>query len=803
MDQLVVLQEIYASFSKGIGSLKEIDINAIEGCCRDLVARLLEDSLNGRIEEGICQELSEKLTDVYELKRLGDICRQAGHFRLATGTYKRAISLCLDPVLSPILKNNLGQAYADQGDMRRALSCYQEAAEIFSREEDRISLAHVLGNLGSAYRKMGDSSRAIEHAHRSLKIFEEDGDSLGIAQMTGSIGRIYADMGERELAGRYFERSLADFQRLGDKRGAAWILSRLGGMAREGGDLDRALGYMHSSISIWEEMGESANLGAVLADLGSTLLQMGQPSAARSPLERAVLLIPEHSRPNYQKALSSLARAYSSLAEESIRETIKAEGPGTASGQEKRKEAARLFVRSADRYQELAEILPRRKDEIRARAALARGRSYLSRINEQTPDPEAILLAEKAMAALDSAASGNSEEKKAEILALQKVTAGLCQARRADKMTYDLREIRSALSCSAEYLLIAAEAHFPNGAGETVRRALESLKSAIEAEIPVIEQKNRQEAASALRQAKLQYAAEETAISRMIERAAEVLEAPDRLPEDGEDAGTGIDEEQADGSRSWAWETERAALLALSEAMIVSDLSDIKDDDETPGKEDLPEQADRDRSEAEPIFIDIADEEEFSQKTGGEASLASDGRQSWKTRAERERDLVLADESQEGAYPQSWPGGASAEKRSWDEPAQALQNGSCLLLPKGELPMQKSLFRVEARAEAFAGMEERLEGGEPIWRESEAERTETIEPLADGFGLRYDGTVHRDEAPDEEIEEAGPQLAPAGDELEMEEEIINPISPRIILALKVLSALVLFLLGIEILLYLI
>jgi len=358
MDQLVVLQEIYASFSKGKGSLKEIDINAIEGCCRDLVARLLEDSLNGRIEEGICQELSEKLTDVYELKRLGDICRQVGHFRLATETYKRAISLCLDPVLSPILKNNLGQAYVDQGDMRRALSCYQEAAEIFSREGDRISLAHVLGNLGSAYRKMGDSSRAIEHAHRSLKIFEEDGDSLGIAQMTGSIGRIYADMGERELAGRYFERSLADFQRQGDKRGAAWILSRLGWMARESGDLDRALGYMHSSISIWEEMGESANLGAVLADLGTTLVQMGQPSAARSPLERAVLLIPEHSRPDYQKALSSLARAYSSLAEESIREAIKADGSGTPSGQEKRKEAARLFVRSADRYQELAEILP-------------------------------------------------------------------------------------------------------------------------------------------------------------------------------------------------------------------------------------------------------------------------------------------------------------------------------------------------------------------------------------------------------------------------------------------------------------
>ena len=527
MDQLVVLQEIYASFSKGIGSLREIDINAIEGCCSDLVARLLEDSLKGRIEEEICRELSEKLTDVYELKRLGDICRRAGLARLATDAYKKAISLCIDPVLSPILKNNLGQAYADQEDMNRALSCYREAADIFSREGDRISLAHVLGNLGSAYRKVGDFSRAIEYAHRSLKIFEEDGDGPGVAQMTGSIGRIYADMGERELAARYFERSLADFQRLGDKRGAAWILSRLGGMARESGELERALGYIHSSISIWEEMGERANLGAVLADLGGTLLQMGQPSAARVPLERAVLLIPEHSLPNYQKALSRLARAYSSLAEESMREAIKVEGSGLPSVEEKRREAARFFARSADRYQELADALP--NAEIRSRAALSRGRSYLARICEQMPDQEAMLLAEKATAALEIAASCSHGEKPG-ILTLQRITSGLWQARRTDQLAHDPQEMRAALSCSAKYLMQAAGSLFSGGAASHLRRALESLKSAIEAESPATEQEKRHEAALSLRQAiglALPERGGADAISRMMERAAERLEAPD------------------------------------------------------------------------------------------------------------------------------------------------------------------------------------------------------------------------------------------------------------------------------------
>lgn len=804
MDQLVVLQEIYASFSKGTGSLREIDINAIEGCCNDLVAGLLEDSLNGSIKEKICRELSEKLIDVYELKRLGDICRRAGLARLAADTYKKALSLCLDPVLSPILKSNLGQAYADQGDMRRALSCYREAADIFSREEDRISLAHVLGNLASAYRKVGDYGQALENAHSSLKIFEENGDRLGIAQMTGSIGRIYADMGEREKAARYFERSLADFQRLGDKRGAACILSRLGGMAREGRELNRALGYMHSSISIWEEMGERANLGAALADLGSALLQMGQPSAARGPLERAVLLIPEHSRANYQRALSSLAGAYSSLAEESMAVALKVESSDFPALEEKRQEAARLFASAADRYQELADTLPQDGAQIRSEAALARGRSYLSRIYEQMPEPEAMHLAEKAMGALESAASSSNEEKKPGILILQRITAGLCQARRADPLAHDSQGIRAALSSSAEYLMQAAGSLFSGSSAGYLCRALESLKSAIETEIPAKEQEKRHDAALSLRQAVSHFAVLESenasAISRMVERAAEMLETPEPLDKLEEDGGRENDGGQEDGSDSLAWDKERAALLALAEAMVVCHLSCLQKDYETPGRQERPETADRDRSEAEINFVDIAEEDDLAQGIETESIPPSDQLESWGRKDAKENDLVLAEGSMGDASSLSWA--RKERERSWDEPAQAFQNGSCLLLPIEGPPLERALFRAEPGTEAYTGTMERLERDKPRGMAEEPERQLLKETFRESPGDRYNGTIYRYEAPDEEIEDIGLQFTPASDDLETEPSA-HPISPRMIAALRILSILVLLLLLIEAMLYLI
>ncbi|MEI8004554.1 MAG: tetratricopeptide repeat protein, partial [Methanothrix sp.] len=258
---------------------------------------MLESCRKGRIGEDVCRELSLKLQDVYEIKRLGDICRRAGLPGIAINTYNRALSLCRDPVLRPVLQNNLGQANAYRGDLAKAAFYYQKAADCFAKEGDNIGLAHVLGNLGSAYRCSKDWDKAIEHCYRSLKTFEEKGDDLGVAQMTGSLGRIYADMGEKELAARYFERSLTDFQRLGDKRSVAWVQDRLGRIAGQREDWDKALFYFNSSLSLFAMQGESQSQGIVLSNLGRTYLLMGQATAAREPLERAVLLISRQTKP--------------------------------------------------------------------------------------------------------------------------------------------------------------------------------------------------------------------------------------------------------------------------------------------------------------------------------------------------------------------------------------------------------------------------------------------------------------------------------------------------------------------------
>jgi len=523
MNQLVVLQEIYASFSKGGDGLQKIDSKAIEGCCPELISKLLESCRKSRINEDVCRELSLKLQDVYEIKRLGDICRRAGLQGLAINTYNRALSLCRDPILRPVLQNNLGQANAYQGDLAKAAFYYQKAADCFAKEGDHIGLAHVLGNLGSAYRRSKDWDKAIEHCYRSLKTFEEKGDDLGIAQMTGSLGRIYADMGEKELAARYFERSLTDFQRLGDKRSAAWVLDRLGRIAGQRKDWDKALSYFNSSLSLFAMQGESQSQGIVLSNLGRIYLQMEQATAAREPLERAVLLISRQKKPNYQNALYCLAKTYSSLAKNCLQEAGEKEEAGRIYCEQQRLEASRLFVQAANSYQELASILADGQAEIKVAAAVAKCRSYLARLDGQVPDEVALLLVERAQASLDSAAANAKDSKKAEILGLQRIIAGMKEAHSIGLLANEPLMQKRALTSASEYLMGGAQ----GGASEEVDgflcQALKNINASVDVQIsgkdPV---EKLQAAAVALRQAEKHYGKEKSA--NMIAEAIEILE---------------------------------------------------------------------------------------------------------------------------------------------------------------------------------------------------------------------------------------------------------------------------------------
>ncbi len=525
MDQLVVLQGIYESFSKGGDGLQNIDPRSIKGSCPELTGKLLKGSLQGCVDEDVCLKLLECLQDVFEIKRLGDICRKAGEFGLAIKCYNRALSLCSDASIRPVLHNNLGQAYATQGDTGRASLYFQKAAKGFECAGDSGGQAHVLGNMGSAYRRAGDWDKAIESTYRSLKTFEEKGDSLGIAQMTGSLGRVYAEMGERDLAERYFERSLKDFQRLGDKKNAAWVLERMGKISVERKDWDQALKSYNQSISLFGELDQKQSAGTVLCSLGRMYLAMDQAAAARESLERALPLVPKGSRPAYQNALSCLAATYSALGRDYLREARECSAEDEKS-RALEKQAAQAFARASDRYLELDSVLKGKMPEIKVAAAMALSRSHLAKLSANITDQEAVALAERAAAALDEAIANSEGQKRSRMEGLKSSLVGMKEARSIGLLRSEPWKLSGAVASAAANL---SSGLGKGDADNCISEALKNLSAAIGAEKARKEPgENLSASASDLRKALEQFSAEGSDLgnrsAQKIDEAARILE---------------------------------------------------------------------------------------------------------------------------------------------------------------------------------------------------------------------------------------------------------------------------------------
>jgi len=577
MDQLVVLQEIYESFSKGGDSLQKISSKAIDGSCPELIARLLESAKKSQVDEDVCRQLSGCLVDVYEIKRLGDICRGAGMYALAINSYNKALSICRDPVLRPVLQNNLGQAYARQGDLARAAFYYKKSACCFEKSGDLIGLAHVLGNLGSAYRQNRDWDRAIEYCYRSLKTFEEKGDDLGIAQMTGSLGRIYADMGERDLASRYFERSLDDFQKLGDKKSAAWILDRMGRIASERYDWDCALSCYQQSLALFEEQGQIPSKGIVLSNMGRMYLEKGDASKARECLEDAIPLIGRNIQPGMVNALSSLAATYSTLAKGSLQEAEDSEDLGLGSGRLQRQEASRYFSLASDCFLELLSALPGMPADVRKKEKIAKCRSYLARISGYSSDEEAVELAQKALESLDSAPDNADELERSSIYGLERIITGMKEARSIGLMGDEPWRLCRSICSAIEHLLAGARYCHPIDANSSLISALEAFLASMNAE------RTAEDPVDALNTAveELRHAGKhlfalkkdpkERDARRLIEAAA-ILEGQ----KDRNDI-SGLASEEDIGPNQICFGPERDALLLIASAMASSLIEQIDD----------------------------------------------------------------------------------------------------------------------------------------------------------------------------------------------------------------------------------
>jgi len=182
---------------------------------------------------------------------------------------------------------NLGNAWADLGEPRRAIDYYEQDLVIAREIGDRRGEGNALGSLGLAWADLGEPHRAIDYYEQRLVIAREIGDRRGEGQAIGNLGNAYLNLGEPRRAIDYYEQQLVITRQIGDRRGEGNALGSLGLAWADLGELRRAIDYYEQRLTIARAIGDRRGEGNALGNLGNAWAALGEPRRAIEYYEQA------------------------------------------------------------------------------------------------------------------------------------------------------------------------------------------------------------------------------------------------------------------------------------------------------------------------------------------------------------------------------------------------------------------------------------------------------------------------------------------------------------------------------------
>lgn len=163
---------------------------------------------------------------------------------------------------------NLGLAYADLGQTRRAIQFYEQQLTIAREIGDRSGEGSALGNIGDAYRILGETRRAIQSLKQALPILRELGNQRGEGAVLGNLGLAYANLGETRRAIQFYEQALLIDRKIGNRKGEGNDLGYLGDAYKDLGETHRAIEFYEQCLTIAREIGDRSGEGIALGYLG-------------------------------------------------------------------------------------------------------------------------------------------------------------------------------------------------------------------------------------------------------------------------------------------------------------------------------------------------------------------------------------------------------------------------------------------------------------------------------------------------------------------------------------------------------
>jgi tetratricopeptide (TPR) repeat protein len=263
------------------------------------------------------RRLGNRDSESASLTNLGNAWFDLGETRKACTYYEMALKIDKeigDQHGEGIDLGNLGNAWNILGEPRKAIKFFKRALAKARKTSDQKSKSNYLGNLGIAYLNMGELRKAVEYSQQALEIDRETGNRHGEGTNLGNLGIAYRNLGEVQKSIEYHTQALEIDREIGDRGGEASNLCSLGNAWNTTGEPRKAIAAYEQALQISQEIGDRRNEGIFLGNLGLAWADLGDNHKAIAYYEQALKIAKETSDRNSEgRHLANLGNTYKNL----------------------------------------------------------------------------------------------------------------------------------------------------------------------------------------------------------------------------------------------------------------------------------------------------------------------------------------------------------------------------------------------------------------------------------------------------------------------------------------------------------
>jgi DNA-binding SARP family transcriptional activator len=187
-----------------------------------------------------------------------------------------------------------------------------EAAQIYTRLGDPISLAYNQTQRASVYNRQGKYSEALHHCRRALALCREAGYEMGEAAALNNVGWYLTKVGEHEQAIDYCRRALIMYERLDNRVAQANALDSLAYVHYQLGNFEEAVELYRHGLPLLRALGDRSEEIDTLINLGDAYAALGRREDARAALLEALTVMEDLDFPDTDRIRVKLLRLDSS-----------------------------------------------------------------------------------------------------------------------------------------------------------------------------------------------------------------------------------------------------------------------------------------------------------------------------------------------------------------------------------------------------------------------------------------------------------------------------------------------------------